>query len=453
MSDTIAAISTPLAPAGLGVIRISGPDALQATGRVFRCAGNRTLDQLAGYTAAYGHMADAGGEIDDGVALVFRAPHSYTGEDTVELSCHGGVEILKQVLRALLESGCRPAGPGEFTKRAFLNGKLSLTQAEAVMDSIRADGEAALRSANIVRRGGVYKEISGYKEQLVQAAAMLAAYIDFPEEGLDELDGGDCLKLLDNVKNGLGTLIGRYDAGAVLRNGIDCVIAGKPNVGKSTIMNLLAGCERSIVTDEAGTTRDVVEQTVSLDGITLRLSDTAGIRDAGSRAEQLGVQRALAHMGAAQLVLAVIDGSRPLDDDDRKMLEHLGDTPRIVVVNKTDLQPDPDLTLIGAYGKPVCICAKTGEGGDRLRQAILAACGAGRLDPDAVCLSNERQLHAARQAYNVVCAAVADCAAGQTWDAVGVLIEDAIGHLLELTGESVSETVVNRVFEQFCVGK
>ena len=294
MSQTIAAISTPPAPAGLGVIRLSGDEAVAVASRVFRPGrAGRDLAGLKGYTAAYGHVFDEEGDIDDCVALVFRAPHSYTGEDVVELSCHGGLYLLRRVLRAVLAAGARPAGAGEFTRRAFLNGKLDLTRAEAVMELIAADGRLSARTALAAREGNLYRRMETVKNELVGLSAHFSAYVDYPDEDIPALDEAALDGVLARAEESLSSLLATYDAGRVLREGVDTVIVGSPNVGKSTLMNWLAGCERSIVTPVAGTTRDVVEETVRLGDVVLRLSDTAGIRETNDAVESIGVQRAI----------------------------------------------------------------------------------------------------------------------------------------------------------------
>ena len=341
--STIAAISTPAAAAGLGVVRLSGPEALAIADGVFRPADSaRKPSALAGYTAAYGHVADADGDIDDCVALVFRAPHSYTGENVVEFSCHGGLYLLQRVLRACLAAGARAAGPGEFTRRAFMNGKMDLTQAESVMGLIAADGRLAARTALAAREGAVYRRLRGIQDRLLAVAAQFGAYIDYPDEDIPELEPSALAATLDEAERGLTALLSTYDAGRVLREGVDTAIVGSPNVGKSTLMNCLAGCQRSIVTDMAGTTRDVVEETVRLGEVTLRLADTAGLRETADTVESVGVELARQRMEQAALVIAVFDGAVPLTAEDRTLAEGLSDRAAIAVVNKADkpLQAD-----------------------------------------------------------------------------------------------------------------
>ena len=293
MSTVIAAIATPPAAAGIGVIRLSGDGAIAVADKVFRPLGKgKTLGGLDGYSALYGHAYDRDGDIDDCVALVFRAPHSYTGEDVVELSCHGGLYLLKRVLRATLDAGAVPAEAGEFTKRAFLNGKMDLTGADAVMDLIGAGGALAARAALAAREGSTYRRAESIKAKLLAVAAQNAAYVDYPDDDIPELSPEALGETLTEAESALEELLRTFDAGRLLREGVDTAIVGTPNVGKSTLMNRLSGSERSIVTAQAGTTRDVVEESVRVGDFVLRLSDTAGIRETEEEAEAIGIRLA-----------------------------------------------------------------------------------------------------------------------------------------------------------------
>lgn len=455
MNDTIAAIATPAAPAGLGVIRLSGPDAIPVAGRVFRpLHADRALERLAGYTAAYGHAADGDGDIDDCVALVFRAPRSYTGEDVVELSCHGGMYLLQRVLRACLDAGARPAGPGEFTRRAFVNGKMDLTQAESVMELIAANGRLAARTALAAREGGIYRRLEQVKESLLGAAAQFGAYIDYPDDDIPELEPAVLEATIREAAAAVTALLDTFDAGRVLREGIDTVIVGSPNVGKSTLMNRLAGCERSIVTDVAGTTRDVVEETVRLGDVVLRLADTAGIRQTGDVVETVGVEKARSRMRQAALVLAVFDGSRPLTEDDRVLAREAAGAASIAIVNKEDkpLLTDKDW-LEKTFDRVVTLSAKQGDGIDRLTRAVAEVTGVQRLDDSQPVLATERQRQCAARCLTCLEEALDALTGGMTLDAVAVSVDSAIAALLELTGERTTEAVVEQVFARFCVGK
>lgn len=455
MNHTIAAISTPSGTAGLGVVRLSGEDAITVAGRVFRPADpNRTVDKLGGYTAAYGHVYDTDGDIDECVALVFRAPHSYTGENVVEFSCHGGRYLLQRTLRACLEAGARPAGPGEFTRRGFLNGKMDLTRAESVMGLIAADGRLAAQTALAAREGAVYRRLEAVKEDLLSVAARFGAYIDYPDEDIPDLAPATLLETVTRGADALRGLLDTFDAGRVLREGIDTAIVGSPNVGKSTLMNCLAGCQRSIVTDIAGTTRDVVEETVRLGDVTLRLADTAGIRTTGDTVESVGVALARQRMEQAALVLAVFDGAALLTAEDTALVESLRERTAIAIVNKADKPLVADVEwLKERFRWVVTLSAKDGDGVAELTAAVAQATGVERLDAHQPLLTTERQRQCAATALACLEEATAALAAGMTLDAVSVSVDGAINGILELTGQRATEAVVDQVFATFCVGK
>ena len=451
---TIAAISTPLAPGALGVVRISGDRAAAVADAVFTAQSGRTLADLPGYTCLFGTVHDARGAIDQCVATRFRAPKSYTGEDVVELSCHGGPYGLRRLLSACYAAGARPAEPGEFTRRAFLNGKMDLTQAEAVMEMIGAQGDAAAKAARAGLQGRLQERIKGVRQVLVDVDAHLAAWADFPEEGVPEVDGQDLSAQLQKAASMLDQLLSGFEGGRLLREGVETVLAGRPNVGKSTLMNLLAGCEKSIVTSFPGTTRDVVEDTVLLGGVPLRLADTAGLRDAADPVEQLGVLRTRARVENAQLVLAVFDASEPVTGEDRRLVELIGNTPAIAILNKNDLPELFDSDFIDRnFKEHVSISAQSGAGLQQLEKAVVRVLHLESLDPAAGVLFTQRQRAAAQEARRCVQEALDALAMGMTLDGVTISVEAAISALLELTGEKASEAVVDAVFETFCVGK
>ena len=454
MEKTIAAISTANGIGGLGVIRISGENAIETAEKIFVSVSGKKLSELKGYTAAYGKIYDGDELIDEAVVLVFRAPHSYTGEDVAEISCHGGLYVTKRVLRAVLKNGAVPAEAGEFTKRAFLNGKLGLTEAEAVMDIISAKGSQSAKAALSCMEGKLRQRIDSVRDTLINTAAHLSAWADYPEEDIPEVDTENLTSSLSVCRDELSALLKTYDTGRIMREGVETVIAGKPNVGKSTIMNLLSGCERSIVTNVPGTTRDVIEETVMLGEIPLRLSDTAGIRSTDDPVEKIGVERAKDRILKAGLVLAVFDSSRPLSDDDRELIELLSDAPSLAIINKTDLEKQLDTDYIQSKIKHVIfISALSGEGTDELEKQVAEIIGTAQLDASQGILATERQHRSAQSAMESLDEAIAALSMGITLDAVTVIIEDAINYLLELTGERVTEAVVDKVFSHFCVGK
>lgn len=451
---TIAAISTAQGEGGIGVIRISGEKALEIADKVFKSVNNKKITEMKGYTASFGKICQNNEEIDEAVALVFKAPHSYTGEDVVELSCHGGIYITRQVLRTVLDAGAVPAQAGEFTKRAFLNGKIDLTEAEAVIDIISAKSKSAARAALFVKDGVLRKKIDMIKEDLLTLASHLSAWADYPEEDIADVTDDMIFDTCDKAKAVLQNLLDTYDSGQAVKQGIDTVIAGRPNVGKSTLMNLLSGYEKSIVTDIPGTTRDIVEDTVLVGDVILRLSDTAGLRDTDDTVEKIGVDRAKKRLEQCGLLLAVFDNSRELDNDDRDLLEMAKDVPSIAIINKTDLPQKVDISYIQSQiSIIVYISASNGEGKDELVKAVEEIAGTAKLNPSEGILSNERQRIAVSNALKSVVEAKTALECGMTFDAVTVSLEDAISELLELTGEKTSDEVVDRVFHNFCVGK
>lgn len=452
--DTIAAVSTAQAPGAIGIVRISGPRAREIAARVFTSARAKKLEDLPGYAALFGRVYDRTGDIDEAIALNFRAPASFTGEDVVELSCHGGLYGMRRLLAAVLEAGAVPAAAGEFTRRAFLNGKMGLTEAESVMQLVSAQGEQAAKAALAARDGALEKRIHSVREALIGAAAHLSAWADYPEDDIPQVTAPELEQSLSSAQAELSVLLRQFEAGRALREGVETVIAGRPNVGKSTLMNLLAGCERSIVTQVPGTTRDIVEDTVLLGGVPLRLADTAGLRETDDPVESIGVGRAYDRLRSAQLVLAVFDVSRELDDEDFRMTEAIGTTPCVAVLNKSDLPEQIDKKyIINKYKQIVSISARTGEGLSELSEAVAQVLQTAELNPSEGLLFTERQRDDARRALGAVEEALGALHAGMTFDAVTVSVEEAVGALLELTGERATVAVVDSVFSHFCVGK
>ena len=452
--SVIAGISTPNAPGGIAIIRISGDSALEIADKVFKAPNGTKAVDMKGYTCGYGHVFDNGQLIDECILTVFKAPHSYTGEDVAEISCHGGLFVTKKILRIILENGAEPSGAGEFTKRAFLNGKLDLTQADAVMDIISAKGDTELKMAESLRKGTVFNKITSVRELLVKILGDLSAWADYPEEDIPEVEPDVLLSELMEIKVQVESLIKGYDYGRILKNGINTVIVGRPNVGKSTLFNCLSGFERSIVTDIAGTTRDVIEESVKIGELVLRLSDTAGIRETSDVIEEIGVDIAFRKLDEADLIIAVFDGSCPLCEDDFKILEKLQNKRCIAVINKSDREIISDEQIINKYiQNTVMISAKNNDGIENLQSAIENIFEAYEIDFDNGIVSNERQKKCVDTALFHINEAISALESGVMLDAVTVLIDEALQSLLELTGEKASETVVNEVFSRFCVGK
>ena len=409
---------------------------------------------MQGYTCAYGIAHDNGERIDDCVLTVFRAPHSYTGDDTCEISCHGGLYVSKRILRAVLKNGAVSAEAGEFTKRAFLNGKLDLTQAEAVMDVISARGEAELRMAEQLREGAAFKKAHACSDRLLKLLSGIAAWTDYPDEDIPEIEPTAITAELTEIRGELSSLIRSYDSGRILREGVATAIVGRPNVGKSTLFNCLSGCERSIVTDIAGTTRDVVEETVRLGDIVLRLSDTAGIHDTEDIIEGIGIDIAEKTARNAEVVIVVFDGNCPLSADDFVLIEKFNNKKCIAVINKTDREQLIETDILNDnFLHIVYISAKNSEGIEQLERAVKELF---EINPDSISVAtaaNERQKQCIERAISSIDEGIKVIETSEMYDALNVLLDEAEQSLLELTGEKITEAVVNEVFSRFCVGK
>lgn len=451
---TVCAIATPAAVGGISVVRISGERAFDVAEKVFKPVSGKPIPQMQGYTAAYGHIHDDGKILDDGVILVFRAPHSYTGEDVCEISCHGGIYVTRRLLTACLKAGASPAGAGEFTKRALLNGKMSLTQAEAVADIIAAQGEQSLACSNVQRGGALFRRAERIAEMILEISAQISAWIDYPDDDTPVVTEEWLVEKITSVESELDELIANYDTGRIIREGISCAIVGKPNVGKSTIMNALLGTRRSIVSDTAGTTRDVVEESANVGGAVLRLCDCAGIRETEDEVEKIGVELALEKLQNADVVLAVFDGSAPLSDEDSRLFGLLKNKKVVAVVNKSDLPQQIDFTALESrFGSVVRIFARDENCAQTLGREITERLNLADFNADAGFLANERQRECVFRAADDIWEALTAAKLGVTPDAVGVSLERALDAIYELSGKSVSEEVIAGVFERFCVGK
>lgn len=454
MEKTIAAVATGNAAGGLGVIRISGEKAISIADQVFKPQDGSSLSALNGYRAKFGSIAFEGETFDDAVALVFRAPKSYTGEDVVELSVHGGLFIVERTLEAVFAAGAVPAEAGEFTKRAFLNGKMDLTQAESVADLISAQGETAAKASYNALQGALSNKIGGVLEALTDCSALMAAWVDYPDEEIPELDDSALADMLKTAGLELNELLRTYENGQAMIQGIDTAIVGRPNAGKSTLMNLLSGRDKSIVTTVEGTTRDVVEDIVRLGELVLHLNDTAGLRESSDEVESIGIERAYRKMESAMLLLPVFDSSRPLNSDDLDLINKCKNKKAVAIINKTDLPLLADVSLVtSVFEHCVFISAKNCRDTAELEKAIKEVIGASDFDASAPLLANRRQKLCSQKALEDISEAVSCINSGVTRDAVNVLIDDAINELLSLTGKKATVEVVNNIFSKFCVGK
>ena len=456
MAVTIAAISTPVAVGGMSVVRISGDEALAVASRIFEPVSGRPLTTYKGYTAAYGSIIADGQNIDEGVALVFRGPKSYTGEDVVEISCHGGLYVSRRVLRAALENGARLAEGGEFTRRAVLNGKLSLTEAEGVLDLIEAQSSQSLKAARSLMQGNLYRKIRVVTDSLITVSGHISAYIDYPEEDIDEMTMGEISSTVNGAVQELETLISSFDRGQLIKNGVDTVIVGKPNVGKSTLMNLLAGYRKSIVTDIPGTTRDIVEERINVGNVVLNIADTAGIRQTDDPIEKMGVDMAKEKISMASLIIAVFDSSRPISPEDRELMDWVKGMPVVAVCNKSDLPAVLEKEEIRAnfpYYLEISAELSPDAAVEELNHVITKALELENISLSDSMLANERQHGCALRALELLHETRDTIDMGFTLDAVDVSVESAIAALLELSGEKVTDAVLDQVFSQFCVGK
>lgn len=456
-TDTIAAIATPHGTGGVAVIRISGQNAIARANEIFSPIRGKSPVDMDGYTCSYGYIRQEQEILDDCILTVFRAPYSYTGEDVVEISCHGGRYLTQKILRHVLCETVRLAQAGEFTKRAFLNGKLSLTQAEAVADLISASSENAVRYARTLRDGATFRKISEFSGKLLEILSSLAVWADYPDEDLPEVSPEVLEQDLKSLMFHMEHLLQSYDYGRILREGLHTVIVGKPNAGKSTLFNALAGCERSIVTEIAGTTRDIVEEQVRLGDVMLRLSDTAGVHETSDQIEQIGVEKSLASIQQADLILAVFDQSKPFSEEDKNLLEKLPLARTILIGNKTDQRINWSFSQLqenfsSSPAACVRISAKCGQFSE-LEQAVAVFASQKASPAEDGMIANERQRNCLQQAIFAVQEALDALQTGYAYDAVTVSLDAASDALLQLTGERVTDKVVETVFARFCVGK
>lgn len=453
MTDTIAAIATAPARSAIGIIRLDGDNVLDIAAKVFR--SRKPLSENP-RLMCFGEMLDSAGDvIDRGLAVYFRAPGSYTGGNMIELYCHGSLAVLKELLASAFAAGARPAKPGEFTRRAFLNNRLDLTQAEAVIDLIDSDTKAAAKNAAAQIQGVFGARILAVHDALVDLLSEFYAYVDYPDDEIEETGINTQTAELDRVISELNKLSDSYNSGRLIREGVKCAIIGRPNVGKSSVLNTILGFERSIVTELEGTTRDTVEEVYSLGEIKLRLIDTAGIRHTDEPVEKLGVKRSEAAAREAGLILAVFDGSRPLSDEDQSIIEIISGRKAIAVINKSDLTQAVDIRVLERkFGANICrVSALDKTGFDALSDLIRDTFNISGIPFCGETVTNPRHAHSLRRAAEMCVSARKALASGLTPDLAAADIEDAINELNELTGKSASEEVIRRIFERFCVGK
>ena len=458
MEDTIAAIATAVSEAGISIVRISGKQAIETAARIFR-SGKKdfVLEEQPSHTIHYGFIYDGEERVDEVLLMLMKGPHSYTGEDTVEIDCHGGVYVTRQILETVIRHGARLAEPGEFTKRAFLNGKMDLTQADAVGEIISSRNAYALHTSVEQLKGSVKEAIGNFRKEILYHLAFIESALDDPEhislDGYAETLGG----VVNKLRGQMQRLIATFDNGRMCREGIRTVIIGKPNAGKSSLMNVLVGEERAIVTDVAGTTRDTLEEQIQINGISLNIIDTAGIRKTEDTVEKIGIQRAVASMEKADLILYVADGSVPLNESDEEIIDLIRDRKTIVLLNKTDLETvvtEEDLRArVGAH--PVLsISAREEKGIDQLEEVLKDLFFQGEISfNDQVCITNLRQKQLLEESLAALDRVEESLQMGMPEDFYSIDLMDAYEKLGRITGEAVDDDLADEIFAKFCMGK
>lgn len=454
--DTIAAIATAMSSSGIGIVRISGDEAFDIIKKIYVGKNNKDLTQVKSHTIHYGYIMDDEETIDEVLVMIMKGPHSFTGEDTVEIDCHGGVYVVKRILETVIKYGARPAEPGEFTKRAFLNGRLDLSQAEAVIDVINSKNEYALKSSVSQLKGNVQRKIKEIREEIIYHTAFIETALDDPEH--ISVDGyGEKLKItVDKLLEELNVLLKSSDNGRIIKEGIKTVIVGKPNAGKSSLLNVLVGEDRAIVTDIAGTTRDVLEEAIQLNGISLNIMDTAGIRDTEDVVEKIGVDKAKLYANEADLVIYVVDASRELDENDFNIIHMIQDKKAVVLLNKSDLDTVVTENMIKSYiEKPILsISAKEESGIRELEDTLKDMFFHGEiLFNDEVYITNIRHKTALQDAYDSLVKVNVSIENNMPEDFYSIDLLDAYESLGSITGETIGEDLVNEIFSKFCMGK
>lgn len=459
--ETIAALSTPVGTAGLAVIRMTGPEALAIADQVFMSGKKKKPSQASSHTALYGWIQDGSEKIDEVILLVLKAPHSFTGEDTVEINCHGGMYICHRVLEVLMKAGAQPAEPGEFSKRAFLNGRLDLAQAEAVMDMIGARTAYSLRAAVKQRGNALHGAIESMRSRLIDMMVKVEVNIDYPEyDEAPEIDDNEIMAVCKNVQEACRKLLDTADAGRFLAEGINVALIGMPNVGKSSLLNRLLGRQRALVTNIPGTTRDVLEEMLDLDGIPLRMVDTAGIRTTEDEIEKLGIERSYAALEESDLVLMILDASRSIKEEEKEIVRHMGAKPYLLLLNKSDISRETPAQVAEALreidekieDKILPISALQGSGIEALTEKIKNLFFAGDvLINEEPLLANLRQKKALMEAEEALDAALA--AVGLPQDLVLIDVQRAADSLGQVIGRSTREDVIAEIFSRFCLGK
>lgn len=456
-TDTIAAIATAMTNSGIGIIRISGEDAFPVIDRIYRSKnGKKTLSECKSHTIHYGYIYDKDEMIDEVMVLLMKAPNSYTREDTIEIDCHGGTLVMRRILEAVLKNGARPAEPGEFTKRAFLNGRIDLTQAESVMDIISSKNDFALKSSMQQLKGTLAEKIKEIRAKVIHEIAFIESALDDPEHISIDGYGENLRKIVEKITEEIDRMVESSENGSLLKEGINTVIVGKPNAGKSSLLNVLVGKERAIVTDIAGTTRDVLEEQINLNGISLNIIDTAGIRDTQDVVEKIGVDKAKSYVENADLVIYVVDSSTSLDENDKQIMDMIHEKNAIILLNKTDLKQQITIDEMQQMidKKVISVSAKEHLGIDELEDAIKEMFFHGEISfNDEVYITNIRHKDALRNAGESMKLVLNSIEAGMPEDFYSIDLMNAYEELGTIIGESVEDDLVNEIFSKFCMGK
>jgi tRNA modification GTPase len=456
--DTICAIATPIGEGGIAIIRISGEKALDIASKIFIHKNNYDIKNMNTYTMKYGHVVDVEDKeiIDEVILSYMKAPNSYTGENVVEINCHGGVVSTNSVLNQIIKAGARLAEPGEFTKRAFLNGRIDLSQAEAVMDIITAKTELSMKAAMLQSKGVLSKEIGELRKYLLNVLALIEYAVDFTEDDEDIVDDNLILQIKDGIEKTIvkiKSLLANADEGKIIRDGLNIVIVGKPNVGKSSLMNALLRENRAIVTDVPGTTRDVIEEYINLDGIPIRITDTAGIRDTEDIVEKIGVEKSKEKIEEADLIILMLDASRGIDEEDQIIIDKIKDKRYIVLLNKTDLDIKISKEIINNLNNVINTSAKTGIGIDQLKKEIKNLFFSGEINSESLIISNTRHKQALYKSLENCDIALKKVNVNEYLDLISIYITAAMKALGEITGDELEEDLLNKIFSEFCVGK
>lgn len=458
LDDTIVAISTPIGEGGIGIVRLSGPASLKIADKIFISKDGVRPSRFKSYTMHYGHVVGEGQKVIDEVILtVMKAPKSYTKEDIVEINCHGGIQAMKHVLELAVETGARIAEPGEFTKRAFLNGRIDLAQAEAVLDVIRAKTEGSLKVAVSQLEGELSRNVNEIRNKAIEMASQIEASIDFPDEGLEPVEKEKLLKKAEDISSGLNALVGSYDSGMVFREGVLAIICGKPNAGKSSLMNLLLKRDRVIVSPVPGTTRDAIEEVINLKGIPIRLVDTAGIQASKDALEKEGIKKSKRYLELSDIVILMLDASTAIEKSDLDIIKMVGNKKKIVVLNKSDLEKkiDPEkVKSLFKNDKVIEVSVEKKKNIDRLENAVMETVFSGNFDQgEGAMVSNARHKEALDKALTFMLSVKKAVSEDDAPELVMVDLKDAIFNLGLVIGKSVSDDILDRIFEQFCIGK